>query len=64
MHEMSHALAGVLTCARIESIQLEPNEGGCTRMRGGVQFVSPAPSALTRSFSPQDTSARPSSARA
>ncbi|KLT45955.1 hypothetical protein CC85DRAFT_325221 [Cutaneotrichosporon oleaginosum] len=39
MHELSHALAGVLTCARIESIQLEPNEGGCTRMRGGVQFI-------------------------
>ncbi|BEJ13645.1 hypothetical protein CspHIS471_0308190 [Cutaneotrichosporon sp. HIS471] len=40
LHEMSHALAGVLTCARIESIQLDPNEGGCTRMRGGIQLIT------------------------
>lgn len=33
---MSHALAGVLTGARIESIALDPDEGGATRMRGGV----------------------------
>ncbi|GFZ42734.1 hypothetical protein JCM24511_00452 [Saitozyma sp. JCM 24511] len=26
----------VLTCASVESIQLEPNEGGSTRMRGGI----------------------------
>ncbi|GMK56655.1 hypothetical protein CspeluHIS016_0304950 [Cutaneotrichosporon spelunceum] len=30
----------VLTCAKIESIQLDPNEGGCTRMRGGVHFIT------------------------
>lgn len=31
---MSHALAGVLTGARIKSIELDPDEGGATRMSG------------------------------
>lgn len=30
----------VLTCATVESIQLDPDEGGATRMRGGVPAVS------------------------
>jgi hypothetical protein len=29
----------VITCAVIESIQLDPDEGGATRMRGGVPAV-------------------------
>lgn len=37
---MCHALAGVLTCAKIESIQLDPDEGGATRMRGGVPWIT------------------------
>ena len=39
-HEFSHALAGVLTCAKIESIQLDPDEGGATRLRGGISFIT------------------------
>jgi hypothetical protein len=30
---------GVITCASVESIQLDPDEGGSTRMRGGVPAV-------------------------
>ena len=33
----------VLTCATVESIQLDPDEGGATRMRGGVPAVSNHP---------------------
>ncbi|ORX36299.1 peptidase M50B-like-domain-containing protein [Kockovaella imperatae] len=40
MHELCHALAGVLTCAKIESIELDPNEGGSTRMRGGIPAIT------------------------
>ncbi|KAH8090865.1 peptidase M50B-like-domain-containing protein [Filobasidium floriforme] len=40
MHEASHAFAGVVTCAVIESIQLDPDEGGATRMRGGVPAIT------------------------
>lgn len=36
-HEFSHAFVGKLTGARIESITLDPNEGGLTKMRGGIQ---------------------------
>lgn len=36
-HEFSHAAVGKCTGARIESITLDPNEGGLTRMRGGIQ---------------------------
>ncbi|WFD36068.1 hypothetical protein MCUN1_002939 [Malassezia cuniculi] len=39
-HEFSHALAGVLTCAKIESIELDPDEGGATRMRGGISLLT------------------------
>ena len=39
-HEFSHALMGVLTCAKIESIQLDPDEGGATRMRGGIHLLT------------------------
>jgi len=39
-HEMSHAFMGVLTCATIHSIELDPDEGGSTRMSGGVQWLT------------------------
>ncbi|KAI9317536.1 peptidase M50B-like-domain-containing protein [Dichotomocladium elegans] len=35
LHEFSHAFVGCLTCARIESIEIDPDEGGATRMQGG-----------------------------
>ncbi|CAL1703338.1 unnamed protein product [Somion occarium] len=39
-HEMSHALVGVLTCAKIHSIELDPDEGGATRMSGGIPWLT------------------------
>lgn len=39
-HEFSHAIVGVLTCAHVESIHLDPNEGGATRMRGGIPWLT------------------------
>ncbi|KAH8824583.1 peptidase M50B-like-domain-containing protein [Flagelloscypha sp. PMI_526] len=40
LHEMSHAFAGVLTCARIHSIELDPDEGGATTMSGGISWIT------------------------
>ncbi|EIM90241.1 uncharacterized protein STEHIDRAFT_119283 [Stereum hirsutum FP-91666 SS1] len=39
-HEMSHAFMGVLTCAHIHSIELDPDEGGATRMSGGIPWLT------------------------
>ncbi|KAF9265858.1 hypothetical protein L218DRAFT_971755 [Marasmius fiardii PR-910] len=39
-HEMSHAFAGVLTCAHIHSIELDPDEGGVTKMSGGIAWIT------------------------
>lgn len=39
-HEFSHAAVGLLTCAKIESIELDPYEGGVTRMRGGIPALT------------------------
>ncbi|OAX41861.1 hypothetical protein K503DRAFT_848130 [Rhizopogon vinicolor AM-OR11-026] len=39
-HEMSHAIAGILTCATIHSVELDPDEGGETRMSGGVPWIT------------------------
>lgn len=39
-HESGHALAGVATCAHITSIELDPELGGLTQMRGGVQWIT------------------------
>jgi len=39
-HEMSHAIAGVLTCATIHSVELDPDEGGETRMSGGIPWIT------------------------
>jgi len=39
-HEMSHAFVGVLTCARIHSIELDPDEGGATSLSGGIPWLT------------------------
>jgi len=49
-HEMSHALVGVLTCARIHSIELDPDEGGATRMSGGIPWLTLPAGYLGSSF--------------
>lgn len=49
-HEFSHAFVGLLTCAKIESIHLDPNEGGATRMRGGIPFLTLPAGYLGSSF--------------
>ncbi|KAK7472487.1 hypothetical protein VKT23_000602 [Stygiomarasmius scandens] len=49
-HEMSHALVGVLTCARIHSIELDPDEGGSTSMSGGIQWLTLPAGYLGSSF--------------
>ncbi|KAF8123757.1 peptidase M50B-like-domain-containing protein [Boletus edulis] len=49
-HEMSHAIAGVLTCATIHSVQLDPDEGGETRMSGGIPWITLPAGYLGSSF--------------
>jgi len=49
-HEMSHALAGVLTGASIKSIELDPDEGGATRMSGGISWITLPAGYLGSSF--------------
>ncbi|KAI6151133.1 peptidase M50B-like-domain-containing protein [Pisolithus tinctorius] len=49
-HEMSHAIAGMLTCATIHSIELDPDEGGETRMSGGIPWISLPAGYLGSSF--------------
>ncbi|KZS98844.1 hypothetical protein SISNIDRAFT_421220 [Sistotremastrum niveocremeum HHB9708] len=49
-HEGSHAIAGVLTCARIHSIELDPDEGGATRMSGGIPLITLPAGYLGSSF--------------
>ena len=39
-HEFSHALAALLTGGKVESISLDPHEGGVTHMRGGKQAIT------------------------
>ena len=39
-HEFSHAFASVLTGGKVESISLEPREGGVTHMRGGIGAIT------------------------
>ncbi|GAA5896996.1 hypothetical protein JCM8208_006135 [Rhodotorula glutinis] len=40
VHEGCHGIAGTLTGAKVESLILDPNQGGSTRMVGGWAFVS------------------------
>jgi len=49
-HEMSHAVAGLLTCAHIHSIELDPDEGGATRMSGGIPWITLPAGYLGSSF--------------
>jgi len=49
-HEMSHAIMGVLTCARIHSIELDPDEGGSTSMSGGISWLTLPAGYLGSSF--------------
>jgi len=49
-HEFSHAFVGLLTCAKIESVQLDPDEGGATRMRGGIPWLTLPAGYLGSSF--------------
>ena len=39
-HEFSHAITSCCTGGRVESISLDPHEGGVTHMRGGVQAIT------------------------
>jgi Peptidase M50B-like len=39
-HEFGHALMATLTGGRVESISLDPNEGGVTHMRGGISALT------------------------
>ncbi|KAL5038457.1 hypothetical protein RTP6_005762 [Batrachochytrium dendrobatidis] len=40
LHEFGHASAGVCTGAKVESITLNPDEGGLTKMRGGNPYIT------------------------
>ena len=40
LHEVSHAVALVLTGGQVESITLNPMQGGATYGRGGIPFVT------------------------
>ncbi|CAF9941314.1 MAG: hypothetical protein HETSPECPRED_003049 [Heterodermia speciosa] len=39
-HEFSHAITSLLTGGKVESISLDPREGGVTKMRGGVSAIT------------------------
>jgi hypothetical protein len=39
-HEMSHAFMCILTCGRVHSIELDPDEGGATSMSGGIPWLT------------------------
>ncbi|EFJ11806.1 hypothetical protein SELMODRAFT_105153 [Selaginella moellendorffii] len=39
LHEASHAIACKLTCGHVEGIEVNLNEGGVTRTRGGSQWL-------------------------
>lgn len=39
-HEFGHAITACCTGGRVESISLDPHEGGVTHMRGGKQIIT------------------------
>ncbi|KAK2986796.1 hypothetical protein RJ640_011021 [Escallonia rubra] len=39
LHEASHAIACMLTCGKVEGIQVHANEGGVTQTRGGIYWL-------------------------
>ncbi|KAJ7632215.1 peptidase M50B-like-domain-containing protein [Roridomyces roridus] len=49
-HEMSHAIMGVLTCATVHSITLDPDEGGATMLSGGNPYLTLPAGYLGSSF--------------
>ncbi|KAG5923778.1 hypothetical protein E4U42_004844 [Claviceps africana] len=49
-HEFGHAITAVLTGGEVESISLDPNEGGVTRMRGGISAITLPAGYLGSSF--------------
>jgi hypothetical protein len=39
-HEFGHAITACCTGGRVESISLDPREGGVTHMRGGISAIT------------------------
>lgn len=39
LHEVSHAIACLITCGSVEGIQVHANEGGSTQTRGGAYWL-------------------------
>ncbi|PFH59261.1 hypothetical protein XA68_12601 [Ophiocordyceps unilateralis] len=39
-HEFGHAITAILTGGRVDSITLDPREGGVTQLRGGISFLT------------------------
>lgn len=39
-HEFGHAITACCTGGRVESISLDPHEGGVTHMRGGISTIT------------------------
>ncbi|KAF4125390.1 hypothetical protein GMORB2_4230 [Geosmithia morbida] len=39
-HEFGHAITAILTGGRVESISLDPHEGGVTHMAGGISAIT------------------------
>ncbi|KAG8373736.1 hypothetical protein BUALT_Bualt11G0055900 [Buddleja alternifolia] len=39
LHELSHAIACLLTCGKVEGIKVHANEGGVTQTRGGIYWI-------------------------
>jgi len=40
LHEISHAVAAIVTGGSIEKIVLDPNQGGAAYTRGGIPFIT------------------------
>lgn len=49
-HEFGHAIACVLTCGKVDGLELDPREGGCTHMHGGAPWVTLPAGYLGSSF--------------
>ncbi|KAM1026474.1 hypothetical protein ACFX13_040096 [Malus domestica] len=39
LHEVSHAIACLLTCGKVEGIKVQADEGGVTQTRGGISWI-------------------------
>src|ERR1700761_8631360 len=49
-HEFGHAITACCTGGRVESISLDPHEGGVTHMRGGISAITLPAGYLGSSF--------------